>query len=569
MRITILQIAFAATFLAGCTGLSQRISDSVSHDQNATQSALASTRDGQASLAQSSDGVIVNHGLWLSGNPIRLARERTLPGVFSQPATFDRDVVSLQEFAEHIARLTHIPTRVAPNALAGSRTPAAAPPPVPVIGAAPPPLPTLPGLSAEGSGRGAAAAAGIAQPMHIAYRNGDLRGLLDAAATRFGVSWKFSDGAIIFFFTDTRTFQVSAIPGDATINANVMSGSTSDGSSASSNGYGSSSGGSAGITSGNSGGSNGTPSVTANNTANTVVNSQLSVFTSLRSSIQAMLSPYGSVVSSPATGSITVTDTPDVLDRVASYMDEENATLSKQVLINVTVLSVTQSAQDSYGINWNAVYQALGTAFTVTNTFPTTATNPVSFAAQVISPSSRAAGTQAMISALSSQGRVRRKTSASITTLNNQPVPVQVATQQGYLASVSTTNTANVGSQTSLVPGTITTGFNMTLLPHLLDNGTVLLQFYTNISSLIDLQTVTSGGQQIQTPDVDTRNFLQRVSMKSGETLVLSGYEGTNDNLAQQGVGKPTNYFLGGGYDGTRQREVIVILITPIMMNGA
>jgi hypothetical protein len=57
--------------------------------------------------------------------------------------------------------------------------------------------------------------------------------------------------------------------------------------------------------------------------------------------------------------------------------------------------------------------------------------------------------------------------------------------------------------------------------------------------------------------------------MKSGETLVLSGYEGTNDSLAQQGVGKPTHYFLGGGYDGTRQREVIVILITPIMMNGA
>ncbi|APR38333.1 PilN family type IVB pilus formation outer membrane protein [Paraburkholderia sp. SOS3] len=568
MRNTILPLALAAIFLAGCTGLSQRISDAVSHDRNATQSALASTRDGQASLAQSSDGVIVNHGLWLSGNPIRLAHERTLPGVFSQPATFDRDVASLQEFAEHIARLTHVPTRVAPNALAGSRTPAAVAPTVPVIGAAPPPLPTLPGLTAEGSGRGAAASAGVAQPTHIAYRNGDLRGLLDAAATRFGVSWKFADGAIVFFFTDTRTFQVSAIPGDATINANVMSGSTSDGSSASSNGYGSSSGGGAGIMAGGAGGG-GTPSVTSNNTANTVVNSQLSVFNSLRASIQAMLSPYGSVVSSPATGSITVTDTPDVLDRVASYMDEENATLSKQVLINVTVLSVTQSAQDSYGINWNAVYQALGTAFTVTNTFPTTATNPVSFAAQVITPSSRAAGTQAMISALSSQGTVRRKTSASITTLNNQPVPVQVATQQGYLASVSTTNTANVGSQTSLVPGTITTGFNMTLLPHLLDNGTVLLQFYTNISSLVDLQTVTSGGQQIQTPDVDTRNFLQRVSMKSGETLVLSGYEGTNDNLAQQGVGKPTHYFFGGGYDGTRQREVIVILITPIMMNGA
>ena len=264
-----------------------------------------------------------------------------------------------------------------------------------------------------------------------------------------------------------------------------------------------------------------------------------------------------------------MTDTPEVLDEVASFMEAQNRSLSRQVLLNVTVLSVSLTADDSYGISWAAVYQALGTSFKLTNTFLTSATNPTSFAAQVITPSSRASGTQAIISALSQQGKVRRKTSASITTLNNQPVPVQVATEQGYLASVSTTNTVNVGSTTALVPGTVTTGFNMTLLPHVLDNGTVLLQFYTNISSLLSLNSVQSGGEQIQTPNIDTRNFLQRVSMKSGQTLVLSGYEGTDDSLTQSGVGKPQNALFGGGYQGTRDREVIVILITPMLLNGA
>jgi type IVB pilus formation R64 PilN family outer membrane protein len=167
---------------------------------------------------------------------------------------------------------------------------------------------------------------------------------------------------------------------------------------------------------------------------------------------------------------------------------------------------------------------------------------------------------------------VRRKTSASVTTLNNQPVPVQVATQQGYLASISTTNTANVGSQTSLTPGTVTTGFNMTLLPHVLDDGTVLMQFYTNLSSLIALQPVSSGGSNpltIQTPEIDTRNFLQRVAMKSGATLVISGYEGTNDNLTSRGIGKAENYVLGGGFGASRSRDIIVILITPITMSVA
>lgn len=561
MRMPIVVLMLAASLAAGCTGLSRQLSDSFDHDSAQAQRALDGTRAGNPRAQDSSDGVLDTQGLWFSGNTIKLTSRQTLPPMFSQRTTFDGTVTSLQNFAQRVTRLSGIPTRVETSArdaapTHGGRSAAR----VPVLGAAPlpplptlPPLPSQPGLSQEARSTG---------PIHIAYRNGDLQGLLDSAAARFGVSWKYSHGRIDFFLTDTRTFQVSAIPGDATLNATVQSGATSDNGNQS---------GSGGITASPAmgGGASGSPNVSANNTTNTVVNAQLSVFNGLRTAIEAMLSPYGNAVASPATGSITVTDTPDVLDRVSAFMEQQNRSLSRQVLINVTVLSVTLSADDSYGIDWNAVYQALGTTFSLGNTFSFTSANPAQLAAQVITPKSRASGTNAMVSALSSQGKVRRKTSASITTLNNQPVPVQVAEQQGYLASVSTTNTANVGSETALVPGTITTGFNMTLLPHVLDDGSVLLQFYTNISSLVSLNTVTSGNQQIQTPDVDTRNFLQRVSMKSGETLVLSGYEGIDDDLNKQGIGSPSNYVTGGGFTANRSREVIVVLITPVLMSGA
>ncbi|MEJ0003015.1 MAG: hypothetical protein WDN30_04640 [Pararobbsia sp.] len=82
----------------------------------------------------------------------------------------------------------------------------------------------------------------------------------------------------------------------------------------------------------------------------------------MQSAIKSMLSPAGSVVTSPATGIDFVTDTPDVLEHVGDFMEQQNRVLSRQVLVNVTVLSVTLSADDSYGINWQAVYQALGTA---------------------------------------------------------------------------------------------------------------------------------------------------------------------------------------------------------------
>lgn len=561
-------LALLALLLAGCTGLLQSVSDAAHRDAEQSGKLLTSAREGNI-RTHTIDDVVVDNGIWLSGRTVKLAQTAGLPPVFSQPVTFDRQVASLQEFSERITRLTQVPAKVSADAVTASARALTG-----VGGGATaglgkaggsvnlPPLPP---------GRGAAAAAAnegfMPSSVRILYRSGDLKGLLDTACARFGVSWKYTDGAIDFYFTDTRTFQVSAVPGDSSVNANVVSEASNNGGTQGSGLAGSISGGGAGGS--GSGTSNG---VSSNNTSTTAVNSQLSIFGSLDSAIKAMLSPYGHVVSAPATGSISVTDTPDVLDRVARFMEEQNRVMSRQILINVTVLSVTLSADDSYGINWGAVYQALGSRFSLTSAFTSGLTSATTLGAQVISPNSRANGTAALISALSQQGAVRRKTSASVTTLNNQPVPIQVATQQGYLASISTTNTANVGSQTSLTPGTVTTGFNMTLLPHMLDDGTVLMQFYTNLSVLDALQTVTSGGSnplQIQTPEIDTRNFLQRVAMKSGETLVISGYEGAADNSTQQGVGKPSNILLGGGYDARRSREVIVILITPLTVRTA
>jgi type IVB pilus formation R64 PilN family outer membrane protein len=552
--------------LAGCTGLWDKVDSDAHADAAHAGHMLGKVSQGN-NRDRDVDDVVVRDDLWLSGNTIRIAPKAALPNLFDQPASFDGTVDSLHAFAERITRLTHLPAKVAPGAEEAASQ--AAMPSAALSGAAasagPPPLPIglLQGPSPQATvaaTRGATLASDVIQ-VHIVYPHGTLRGLLDTAAARFNVYWKYADGTITFFYTDTRVYQVTAIPGDSKLDTNVVSGSSNSGAAAGGVLTGSSSAGGSG--------SGGSPTVSSDNSTNIAMNAQLSVYNGLQTAIKAMLSPAGSVISSPATGSISVTDTPDVLERVGQFMEQQNRVLSRQVLVNVTVLSVTLSANDTFGINWDAVYQALGTSFGIKNTFSSLVTGANQFSATVITPSSRASGTQAMISALSEQGSVRRKTSASVTTLNDQPVPVQVAEQQSYLAQISTVTTANVGSQTSLTPGTVTTGFNLTLLPHILDDGTVMMQFYTNISSLASLVPFTSGGQQIQLPTVDTRNFLQRVAMKSGQTLVISGYEGVADQNNEQGVGKPSNYLFGGGRSATHAREVIVILISPITMSGA
>ncbi|MDO9550824.1 MAG: hypothetical protein Q7J03_07605, partial [Methanoregula sp.] len=155
-------------------------------------------------------------------------------------------------------------------------------------------------------------------------------------------------------------------------------------------------------------------------------------------------------------------------------------------------------------------------------------------------------------------------TSASVTTLNNQVAPVQVGRQTSYLAS-STTTVSEGLSTTALQPGVVTTGFSMNLVPHLLDSNNLLLQYAMDISSLLGITSVTSGGSTIQVPEIETRNFLQRVRLNSGDTLVVTGFEQGNMSSNTQGPGNAENTLLGGGLKGARQKSILVVLIQPVI----
>lgn len=105
----------------------------------------------------------------------------------------------------------------------------------------------------------------------------------------------------------------------------------------------------------------------------------------------------------------------------------------------------------------------------------------------------------------------------------------------------------------------------MSLVPHMLDKGKLMLQFAIDISSLLNLNEITSGNSTIQTPEIDTRNFLQRVMMNTGETLVLTGFEQSTSNATSKGVGNANNVALGGGVNGNSERSILVILIQPVV----
>ena len=72
----------------------------------------------------------------------------------------------------------------------------------------------------------------------------------------------------------------------------------------------------------------------------------------------------------------------------------------------------------------------------------------------------------------------------------------------------------------------------------------------------------------VQLPKMQLRGFMQEIAMKSGSTLVLTGFEQVVDTVNSSGIGEAKMNLLGGrAYDKTR-RDIMVILITPEVLES-
>ncbi len=562
----VLALLLSSIFIVGCQGRlleKEAAAKSTAENADRLQTQAGATVPTALSRASSTSK---DAGSWIPVKPVKVAPKVELPSSLSKKISIDRDVTTISEVAERITFHTGIPVSVAPD-LASMQAPGLSLPgqqPGAAGALATPPLPQqmMPGMTGQG---GLTNPTAMIPRVSISY-SGPVSGLLDMASARWGATWDYREGRLYLYRMQSKTFVIHAVPGDANSTAQIgAASSASTGASGSSSGSSSSSS------------SSGSSTGTAAATQNTSVVSALSVWTAIDEAVKSMLSQGGKASISPATGTLTVTDIPDVLSRVEEYVKAQNASLARQVFVNVQVHTVRLNDNDQYGLDWGLVFNALSGNFgwTFSNaTSLVTSAAAASLNMQILDTAGAGGqdigawkGSKAVVKAISSQGAVSTVTTATVHTLNNQPVPLQRVQQTSYLASSATTTAANVGTTATLTPGVVTTGFAMNLLPHILDGGRVLMQFSVDLSKLERINTVTSGGSSIQTPDVSAVSFLQRVALKSGQTLILTGFENLRAGFEREGMGSPNNWFLGGGVNGDRGRDIVVMLITPVVID--
>ena len=415
---------------------------------------------------------------------------------------------TLAEIAASLSRLAPVSAQVAsPEDIALPASPQASPA-----------VPGLEGLLPDD----AASIANIASlaPLPTGYLDisytGSLAGLLDTIASMSGYGWDWEEkrSRITFSVMQVRTFVVEAPVGEVGWESQVSNKSREQ--RTTNLGTGSS------INTTVTGGDTSTQTAQTNTTR-----ARLDVWKDVETTVRGLLSKAGTARVNPASGTITVRDSYARLEAVRAYIDEVNERLSRQIALCVRVWALEVNDASNAGINLQALFSSPDVAISAG-----TAAATASSLASVSVLKGSLKGSSAALEAMKEWGNATQLTSASGLVTNNQPFPVQAVRRHAYLAGM-TMSTSEYSQTSEITPGEVTTGFAMTIIPHILPDRHVLLQYNITLSSLEDMTTIERDTILVQLPQVSTRSFSQRTRLKSGQTLVLAGFEQDTEQAAE------------------------------------
>lgn len=406
---------------------------------------------------------------------------------------------TLPRIAAGISDLTPLTVQV--GADPAPLTPAKAPAPTPGAPA------DLPGLLDVPS-------SGVGTILNVSYE-GTLRGLLDHVSVVSGYGWDYDAKAktVVFTRLTVRTFTLLSAPGKQEYKGQITNKSKE-------------------TSSGSIGGGGVNQTVSTADTSSQTMQSNTTqyaydVWVDTEKAIKALLSPEGSVVGNQATGTITVRDRAENVRQVANYIADINQRLSRQIALTVNVWALEVSDDAEAGIDFQAIF-ANDDVSVVAGSLSSLG-GPSTASATIVS--GKLKNSTGVLKALKEWGNASQVTSGGGLVLSNQPVPIQSIKRIAYLAGSSSTQ-SEYGQTSEITPGEVTTGFAMTIIPHILDRRRVLLQYSINLSSLDELTEFSTQDLTVQLPKTSTRAFSQRSQMQLGQTLVLAGFQDQTQQLS-------------------------------------
>jgi len=465
---------------------------------------------------------------WLAGPARPLSRDVTLPPALRADVDttlmFAPSRAGLPVLAERIARATGIPVRVTPDALL-------------------PQSDFLPRLDT------AVSAASLPAPADAELGMGrqPLPKVLDSLAWRLGVYWRYRDGAIEIYRTETRVFDVRALTSAAQAEIRLGRSANEDG------GF-----------------------ENASNTRLSVAPQD--ALAAVKARIEPFLTRAGTVTAPAGAGtSVIVTDTRDALDRVARFIEHENRTLTRRVRLMFEEVTLIVDDRDEAGIDWNLIYAGSRAAASLAGPQAQAATDA---ALLTLEAGGAFQGSRAILSALSRVGTVVRHTRVPILALNRRPVTHAVRTTFSYIDQVQTTALAAASADglASALPSVSisqkeeTVGTFLTIVPDAQEDGQILLSIAYDNTVAQPLKTVTFGetGSQVQIQQItiDGNGTVQQVELRPGQPVVISGFDRNEDQYERRRLGRDVPMAAGGADQAGHSRTMTLVVVSARLEEG-
>lgn len=479
---------------------------------------------------------------YVAGKSVPLSREVTLPhslrqGVKTEVVFRGANKTDLTMATQALSMAIGVPIRVRPDAL------------LPASNFAPR------GGGGAGAPLGTPAGGGGGSETSIDMPIGEVAAadVLDSITAQTSTYWKYENGVIEIYRLVTRTFEIHAQHGKVSVSTGLGR-------------------------SGTQGGSFESASQTKVEQAN------MDPLAELKLSVDGMLTRGGSAVL--GSDNLVVTDTQDSMDRIAPFIEAQNKALTRRIRLIFEAVEVTSRDDNQLGLNWNLVFNRLArmpggnlvNTLTGTNSPVSLATAQAGQASFAVSGNSMFSGSQLMIQALSDVGSVVNHTRVPMITLNRRPVQYAVRTNFDYVSSIQV-NTVASSAGTTTAPAITqkeeTVGTVLTVTPSAFKDGEIIMNLAYDNTTLRSLVPYSAGGggsgaatATVQQRTIDGSGTVQSVSIRSGQTLVISGIEKIANQFDQRRLDKNTPLLLGGSNTNTSSRTTTVLLVTASAEDG-
>lgn len=450
-----------------------------------------------------------------TGASQRIQEEKAMPAAFSLPLSmrFGPNPVPVSRVFRELETELQMPVRISQDVFQTTTTPgqAGAQPAIPAQA-----MPQL-GMAAGGVNNSLAAyqqqqfpGVNLLPPIELNV-TGTRRDVLKVIASKIGLEFDYVDGEIIFSRFMARTFYLEGSPRPITSSDSFGSTSSASGSAGASTSSGS----------------------TASNLA---IESTIKAFEDLEAQLNAIKTSNGKVVLSRSQNTVLVRDTKAVVDEAANIIDKYNSMMSRQVHIELEVLSFTMDKAKASGFDIGVVLKNYSAGLPDTSLAITGPSSLVTGGGSLIfsvldgaggtTNPNRLSGSKLLIEALNSQGTATTSHKGEGYSRNNTPQTFNKQNQRSYIDQVTPSTATTTGTGTpGITQATVTTGFLSRIYPTILSGNRVLLDSVIAISNLDNLVEASNGSSKVQSPEVSRVTAVNPVILPSGSYVAFQAFE--------------------------------------------